>query len=183
MGRFSELIGTCPAIGHWLTILRMRHCMKAILYAQFQPVKTMKQFISDRSLFRTFRSDRHVSCNRALVDNIENETLYESHPLRAIPAGEDHEAVHQRPQPVSHARARHAARELVLLAVNGAWCQETANPFPHPDRFVRPLPAGWPNLLFVGAAAGFANGYDCSNPARHGSPCATPRAKILRSGD
>jgi hypothetical protein len=27
--------------------------MKAILYAQFQPVKTMKQFISDRSLFRT----------------------------------------------------------------------------------------------------------------------------------
>ena len=31
----------------------MRHCMKAILYAQFQPVKTMKQFISDRSLFRT----------------------------------------------------------------------------------------------------------------------------------
>jgi hypothetical protein len=27
--------------------------MKAILYAQFHPVKTMKQFISDRSLFRT----------------------------------------------------------------------------------------------------------------------------------
>lgn len=53
MGRFSELIGTCPAIGHWLTILRMRQCMKAILYAQFQPVKTMKQFISDRNLFRT----------------------------------------------------------------------------------------------------------------------------------
>ena len=53
MGRFSELIGMCPAIGHWLTILRMRQCMKAILYAQFHPVKTMKQFISDRSLFRT----------------------------------------------------------------------------------------------------------------------------------
>jgi hypothetical protein len=27
--------------------------MKAILYAQFQPVKTMKQFINDRSVFRT----------------------------------------------------------------------------------------------------------------------------------
>jgi len=26
--------------------------MKAILYAQFQPVKTMKQFISDRCLYR-----------------------------------------------------------------------------------------------------------------------------------
>lgn len=31
----------------------MRQCMKAILYAQFQPVKTMKQFINDRSVFRT----------------------------------------------------------------------------------------------------------------------------------
>jgi hypothetical protein len=71
----------------------------------------------------------------------------------------------------------------VLLAVNGAWCQETANPFPHPDRFVRPLPAGWPNLLFVVARAGFANRHDCSNSAGHGSPGVAPRAKILKSGD
>ena len=27
--------------------------MRAIVYAQFQPVKTMKQFISDRSLYRS----------------------------------------------------------------------------------------------------------------------------------
>jgi hypothetical protein len=27
--------------------------MKAIVYAQFHPVKTMKQFINDRSLYRT----------------------------------------------------------------------------------------------------------------------------------
>jgi hypothetical protein len=27
--------------------------MKAILYAQFHPVKTMQQFINDRSLFRS----------------------------------------------------------------------------------------------------------------------------------
>lgn len=28
-------------------------CMKALVYAQLQPVKTMKQFINDRCLYRT----------------------------------------------------------------------------------------------------------------------------------
>ena len=30
----------------------MSQCMKAIVYAQLQPVKTMKQFIDDRGLYR-----------------------------------------------------------------------------------------------------------------------------------
>ena len=32
--------------------MRMSQCMKAIVYAQLQPVKTMKQFIDDRGLYR-----------------------------------------------------------------------------------------------------------------------------------
>lgn len=32
--------------------LRMRLSMKAIVYAQLHPAKTMKQFINDRSLYR-----------------------------------------------------------------------------------------------------------------------------------
>ena len=33
-------------------LLRMRLSMKAIVYAQLHPAKTMKQFINDRSLYR-----------------------------------------------------------------------------------------------------------------------------------
>ena len=32
--------------------MRMNKCMKAIVYAQLHPIKTMKQFINDRSLYR-----------------------------------------------------------------------------------------------------------------------------------
>jgi len=34
-------------------LLRMRQFMKALVYAQLRPVKTMRQFISDRCLYRT----------------------------------------------------------------------------------------------------------------------------------
>jgi hypothetical protein len=34
-------------------LLRMRQLMKALVYAQLHPVKTMRQFISDRCLYRT----------------------------------------------------------------------------------------------------------------------------------
>ena len=33
--------------------LRMNLCMKAIIYAQLQPAKTLRQLISDRRLYRT----------------------------------------------------------------------------------------------------------------------------------
>jgi hypothetical protein len=33
--------------------MRMRLYMKAIVYAQLHPVKTMRQFINDRCLYRT----------------------------------------------------------------------------------------------------------------------------------
>jgi hypothetical protein len=36
-----------------LEFLRMSLCMKAIIYAQLQPVKTLRQFMSDRRLYRT----------------------------------------------------------------------------------------------------------------------------------
>ena len=36
-----------------MKLLRMCLCMKAIVYAQLHPVKTMRQFISDRRLYRT----------------------------------------------------------------------------------------------------------------------------------
>lgn len=36
-----------------MTILRISLKMRAILYAQLQPVKTMKQFMNDRLLYRT----------------------------------------------------------------------------------------------------------------------------------
>jgi hypothetical protein len=36
-----------------LKLLRMCLSMKAIVYAQLHPVKTMRQFISDRCLYRT----------------------------------------------------------------------------------------------------------------------------------
>lgn len=35
-----------------MKILRMCLNMKAIVYAQFHPAKTMKQFINDRCLYR-----------------------------------------------------------------------------------------------------------------------------------
>ena len=72
------------------------------------------------------RTERNVSCNRALVEVIENVPVYESYRLRAIAASENHEAVHQRPLPVSHAHSRHAGRELVLLAVLGQCRRELA---------------------------------------------------------
>ena len=34
-------------------LLRIGQCMKALVYAQLQPMKTMRQFISDRCLYRT----------------------------------------------------------------------------------------------------------------------------------
>ncbi len=36
-----------------LKSLRMSLCMKTIIYAQLQPAKTLRQFISDRRLYRT----------------------------------------------------------------------------------------------------------------------------------
>jgi len=35
-----------------LTLLRMSQYMKAIVYTQLHPVKTMRQFINDRCLYR-----------------------------------------------------------------------------------------------------------------------------------
>lgn len=50
--QFSELRGTRGAIVGLLKLLRMKLYMKAIVYAQLHPVKTMKQFINDRGLYR-----------------------------------------------------------------------------------------------------------------------------------
>ena len=36
-----------------LKFLRMSFYMKTIIYSQLQPVKTLRQFISDRRLYRT----------------------------------------------------------------------------------------------------------------------------------
>ena len=35
-----------------LQTLRVCQCMKALVYAQLHPVKTMRQFINDRCLYR-----------------------------------------------------------------------------------------------------------------------------------
>jgi hypothetical protein len=61
-----------------------------------------------------------VSCNKALLEVIENVPEYESYRLRAVAPGQDHAAIHQRPLPVSHAHSHHAGHELVLLAVMGS---------------------------------------------------------------
>jgi hypothetical protein len=52
MGRFSVLRGMGPAIVDLSKLLSMSLSMKAILYAQLQPVKTMKQLVNDRCLYR-----------------------------------------------------------------------------------------------------------------------------------
>ena len=111
-------------------------CSLVVMKGQFQSSSPV-----DLADFRTntpqngaiLRIERHVSCNRALVDVIENLPEYEKHRLRAVSPGEDHAAVHQRPLPVSHAYSRHAGRKLVLLAVIGLGLQEMA-------RAKRPLP-------------------------------------------
>ena len=41
------------------------------------------------------RIERHGDCDSGVVEVNENEPVYESHRLRAIAPGEDHEAVHQ----------------------------------------------------------------------------------------
>jgi len=41
-----------PAVADLSNSLRMSLSMKAIVYAQLHPVKTMKQIINDRSLYR-----------------------------------------------------------------------------------------------------------------------------------
>jgi hypothetical protein len=40
-----------PALSLLQTI-RISQCMKALVYAQLHPVKTMRQFINDRCLYR-----------------------------------------------------------------------------------------------------------------------------------
>jgi hypothetical protein len=44
--------GTPRAIVGFQKLLRMSLSMRAIIYAQLHPVKTMKQFINDRCLYR-----------------------------------------------------------------------------------------------------------------------------------
>ena len=50
--QFSELRGTPRALLGLLKLMRMCLCIKAIIYGQLHPVKTMRQFISDRRLYR-----------------------------------------------------------------------------------------------------------------------------------
>jgi hypothetical protein len=52
MGRFSILRGMALAIVDLSKLLRMSLSMKAIIYAQLQPIKTLKQFVNDRCLYR-----------------------------------------------------------------------------------------------------------------------------------
>ena len=50
--QFSELRGTGLALlGSWL-LMRTNMCIKCFIYRQLRPIKSMKQFIDDRCLYR-----------------------------------------------------------------------------------------------------------------------------------
>ena len=50
---FSRLTGMRRALLASLRAMRTGLCMESFVYTELQPVKTMKQFISDRRLYRT----------------------------------------------------------------------------------------------------------------------------------
>jgi hypothetical protein len=52
MGRFSKLRGMALAMMELPKLSILSVCMKAIIYAQLHPVKTLNQFIDDRCLYR-----------------------------------------------------------------------------------------------------------------------------------